>query len=95
MPDRVDILEGEVRKVARGLYELNAHIAVHESGHAGIALPDVVDWVTEQFWKIPSPLRVSIYMYAAMVMIAIFKSLLVRITRPKRTVPAPIPAWMQ
>lgn len=66
-----DVVDGQVRAALRATDEVNARLVEHETGHQGIALPDIVGWACRQWWAMPSPLRIYVMLYACLGLLAL------------------------
>lgn len=64
-----EVVAGQVRVALRAADEVNARLVAHETGHQGIALPDLVGWATRQWWAMPSPLRIYILLYGVLALV--------------------------
>jgi hypothetical protein len=68
-----EVVRGECRAALRAVAEVRADLVAHEVGHAGTKLPDVVGWAVRQFWAMPTPLRIYLYLYALMAAVMVGK----------------------
>ena len=66
-----DELAGQIRSVQRGLDELSARVVVHEAGHAGVRLPDVVSWAKVQWTMLNPGAKQLIMLYLLMALVAL------------------------
>ena len=68
-----ELIAGNLRTLQRSVDELAARVAVHESAHAGVSLPDVVSWGQAQWLRLNPGAKYMIVVYGLMLLIALAK----------------------
>lgn len=59
-----EVIAGEIRALMRQVDAIRADLVLHETGHHGISLPDVVGWSIRQWGQVPPPVKIYILVYA-------------------------------
>lgn len=86
-----EVIAGEVRVLMRQVDAIRADLVLHETGHRGTSLPDVVGWSIRQWGQVPHPVKIYILVYALGAIIAFVQWLYRRLKR--QPAQAPMKAW--